>query len=534
MHLRSSSAISLLAVALICGGWSQVCAQRPVPKPGGPATSPAPPPDPAPLKELRQSFLNDVLAGSQQLTAQFSNALVKLEDELALSGDYEDAMQVQKRRREIDAILSKAPAETGPPGIPMTTSAAKTSSSSMIDGELLTGWRTSGSYAEWAMQKLTPGRYAVQFSYVLTGVSATTNGESSLASRYSAVDVAKFKLTEVSLLASAALNTRLIELNRTADALTYATVSVEPLSISHASITLRLEAMQGYPANTIRIKDVRLVPVEDKPSGALATITPTGDGTGDLEALRQVFLKQLAAARTPLVTDYLSRLKTLAAQPSVLHDKDLLEDIESEKKRVSAGPASTAGASGRKRGGPPVGAAGAAGLDGWEDLSGVRLAPDSANTTGRFKVTHDGREFWVKLAWVHCLPASEKDKDAIHAATRHFKISEEDALSIGRVAQEFARGYLEDRPLRLLVRGKKDREEKKDDAAPALVFLEDLGLFQTVLVDHGFAGLAPPEGSDRKPLLEGAMLRMLGEHEQQAMKRSPAPGAWSFRNEEDR
>lgn len=481
--------------------------------------------EPAELKELRKEFLDQVLFSSQQLTAQFSNALMKLEDELALAGDYEDAQNVQVRRKEIDAILARAPAAPVSIGIPMSLATAKTSSSSMIDGDMLSGWRTSGSFAEWAMQKLTPGRYAVQFSYVLTGVSSTSNGESSLASRFSAVDVAKFKLTEVSLLAAAAGNTRLIELNRTTDAQTYAMVTTEPLSITRGSITLRLEATQSYPANTIRIKDVRLVPVDEKPSGALATITPTGSGEKDLDALRQIFLKQLASARSPIVADYLARLKSLAAQPSVVHDKELVEEIEAEQKRASESATSLSGPQGRKKNLP------GGGLDGWEDISGARLVADSNNTTERFKVAHDGKEFWIKLAWLHCLPASEDDKDAMRSATKHFQISDDDALSIGRVAQEFARGYLEERPLRLLVRGKKD---KKNDAAPALVFLDDLGLFQTVLIDHGFAGLAPPENNDRKPLLETSMLRMLSEHEKQAMKRNPAPGAWSFHTEESK
>ena len=177
----------------------------------------------------------------------------------------------------------------------------------------------------------------------------------------------------------------------------------------------------------------------------------------------------------------------------------------------------------RKRGSAGV----SGGLDGFEDLAGERLVPDPANTAGRFKVQHEGRQFWIKLAWVRCPPATADDKDSLHLAMKHFKIDEDDALAIGRMAGEFTLGYLEDRPLRLLVRSNKN---PKDDAAPALVFLDDLGLFQMVLVDRGLAALALPPGSgDHKSTNETAMMKMLSDHEQQAMKRHPAPGAWSFR-----
>jgi hypothetical protein len=159
----------------------------------------------------------------------------------------------------------------------------------------------------------------------------------------------------------------------------------------------------------------------------------------------------------------------------------------------------------------------------------VRLVADPANSAERFKVEHEGRQFWIKLAWVRCPPPSEDDKEALRAAARHFNIDESDALAIGRVAREFTLGYLEERPLRLLLRGKKS--PAGDGAVPALVFLEDLGLFQTMLVDRGLASVSLPPGPDRKPMMETALMKMLAEHEQQAMKRSPAPGAWAFRTE---
>ena len=489
-----------------------------------PAQTP-PPAEPASLAALRASFLAQVITGSRQLNEQFNNALLKLEDELAASGDYEDAIQVQARRREVEATLAMTPSSALNPGVPMPASAAKTSSTVTIESDALTGWRSGGSYAEWTLQKLTPGRYTVQLSYVLSDAAPLPNGEPSFSSRFSAVEVAKFKFFEVSLLGPASANVRMFELARTPDAVTYAAATAEPILISRSSITLRLEALQGYAANTIRIKDIRLVPVEEKPAAPLVTSgSAAGTGEKDVETLKQLFSKQFAAACAPVTSEYLARLKTLAAQPSVASDQELLGEIEIEQKRAAGSALALLGTGDRKRGGPP----GAGGLDGFEDISGARLVADPANSAERLKIEHEGRQFWIKLAWVRCPPSSEDDQEALHTAAKHFNIDESDALAIGRVAREFTLGYLEERPLRLLLRGKKN---PNDEAVPALVFLEDLGLFQTMLVDRGFATVSLPSGSDRKPMLETALMKMLTEHEQLAMKRSPAPGAWAFRSE---
>lgn len=494
-----------------------------------PAPPPAPPPgaEPPALTALRKEFLSGVVTASKQLTDQFTNALAKLEDEFAAAGDYEEAMKVQARRKEVEASIGNAPPPAPSPGIPLVPNAAKTSANISIDEGALTGWRTMGNFAEWSLQKLTPGRYTLQFSYLCT--EARSN-DSTLTSRYATAEAVKFKFSEVSLLAAAAANTRAIELLLSKDPSAYTPVTTEPLSIPRASITLRLEAMQSAPANAIRIKDIRLVPVDEKTSpppapAASAAITSSGDAQKDVEALKQIFVKQMAAARTPIMTDYIARLKTMAAQPSVAKDRDLVEEIEAEQKRateISTTPPSVVTGSNRRKG--PAGVPG--GLDGFEDVSGARLVPDPANTGEKFKVEHEGRQFWVKLAWVRCPPASSDDRDSLQTAMKHFKIDEDEALLIGRMAQEFTIGYLEDRPLRLLVRNNK--KNSKTDAAPALVFLDDIGLFQSALVERGLAAVFFPPGLDHKSTMENGMMKMLTEREQKAMKRRPAPGAWSF------
>lgn len=483
---------------------------------------------PPALKALRAEFLGQIASSARQLTEQFANALTRLEDELAASGDYEEAMVVQTRVREVQASLAQTPAPLPDPGVPLPADAAKISSAVTLDLDALTAWRTTGSYAEWSLQHLSPGRYSVQFSYLL---AEAPSADVTLSSRFETLDVAKFKLTEVSLLAQAAANTRLFELSRSRDPSAYSSASSEPVTITRSSITLRLEALQGCAANTIRIKDIRLVPVpvEVPSSAAVAASTPSLPATGekDVESLRGRFSRQFDASRMPLLADYQARLKTLAAQPAVVRDPDLLDQIEAEQKR-SADPARTLFASpgGRKRDGTTPGDSA---MDGFEDLRGARLVIDPAATAERLKIEHEGRQFWIKLAWVKPLPASPDDKDALQSAVKHFKIEPDEALTVGREVKNFITGYLEDRPLRLLVRGRKNGA---GPASPALVYLDDVGLlFQLVLIDNGFAAYAPPPGNDRRPTGEMALMKMLADHEQQARMRKPAPGAWAFTTE---
>ena len=494
---------------------------------------PAPPPpsaasstEPPALTAARAQFLSGVVLASKQLSDQFSNALAKLEDELAAAGDYEEAIKVQTRRKEVEASVGSAGATPlSQPGVALSPNTAKTSAAVTVEDGALTGWRTAGNYAEWSLQKLTPGRYTLQFGYTSTESKAS---DSSLLARATTADVVKFKFSEVSLLAAATASTRLLELPLSKDPATYTPLVTEPISIARTSITFRLESMQSTPANAIRIKDIRLVPVEDRPAAtSVPSVTAAvSGGQQDIDALKQIYTRQLASARSPIITDYLARLKSLAAQPAFAKDRDLVEEIEAEQRRITemnAGPSDKNKGGIRRRG--PAGVAG--GLDGFDDITDARLVNDPANSAERFKVEHEGRTFFVKLAWVRCPPVAPDDKEALQLAMRHFKIDEDEALAVGRMAQEFTIGYLEDRPLRLLVRTKKEKKNG-DDASPALVFLDDIGLFQTALVQRGLAAVVFPPGLDHKSTMENGMMRMLTEQEQKAMKRRPAPGAWSF------
>lgn len=477
--------------------------------------------EPASLTATRQESLNRILAGSRQLTEQYLRALARLEDELVTTADYEGAMAVRSRIQDLESVLTLSQVEaTSSSAIALSLISAKTTGSVVVDGETITGWRTHGSTVEWTLPTLVPGRYVLELSYNLSDAPVMANGSSTSPSRFAAVETAVFKFSEVSLLTPA--NVRNIELGRSVDSVSYATARTEPLTFLRSRITVRLEAAQAYPANVIRLKDIRLIPV---PESAPATIAPAaGSSTTspeqDVIAVRQVFQKQLTTARAPLLQAYQAQLRTFAAQPAVSADRDLLDQIEVEQKRIQQELTTPASIIHRRIRGRAPGS----GMDGFDDLTGARLVSDPASRADRIKVEHDGHQFWINLAWVRCPPATHDEKDALAVAARHFGINEEDALSVGRVAREFTQGYLEGKPLRLLVRPRKGA----DQTAQALVFLDGVGLFQTVLIDHGFAALSLPQGGERKPILETALIDHLREREQRARTRRPAPGAWAF------
>lgn len=484
------------------------------------------------LLALRDEFRAQVIAGSRQLTEQYIRALGKLEDELAAAGDYEEARAALDRRLELEKVIG-ATADVSAGSLPLLATAARLSGGVSTEDGVLTEWESASAGAEWSLQKLTPGRYAFELFYTQTSPlppfappPPPKPGQPPpppLSSRDKPAESARFRLSEVSLLAGAEANVRELDLPRSDPPTEFKRLITPPLTISRSTITLRLQPVQAYPANEIRIKDIRLVPVTTAAAVPLAATTVPTTSDRDIIALREVFQKQLIAARMPLLQSHLSALDSFAARPSVAQDRELVEDVLAERQRTSQRLASPAMVDGSKR----QQTVGMAALDGFEDLQGARLLDDPASTSERLRVEHEGRRFWIKLAWVRGLPASPADKEALHHATRHFGISEEEALAVGLAAHEFVRGYLEGRSIRLLVRQPKRNEEP----APALVFVDDVSLLQTVLIDRGFAAFAPPPGGGQRPVVEGAMIKLLGDHEAQARKREPAPGAWAFHEE---
>jgi hypothetical protein len=466
-----------------------------------------------PLEIARAEFTAKVLSSSRQLNEQYARALTKLEDELSAEGNYEEALTVQTRIADLRRVLLKSPAEELGIPIPLSTSSAQLSGVSLDEG-YLTRWRTASSHAEWSVQKITPGAYVIEISYLLTG------GAASLLSTSTAETV--FRFQEVSLLASST-NFRDLTLKRSENLSTYIEVRTEPITFARTSFTLRLESLKSSSGDLIRIGGIKLIPAISSPVAApLPAPEVTLEGEKEVESLRQIFIKRLATARAPLLSAYEAKLKTLQAQPSILADTELSELISAEQKRLASAP--SLGTRNGKNG--PLDKLPGPSLEGFDDISGAQWISDPSNTAERFKVAHEGREFWIKLAWVKCPPPTPDNSGELHSAAKAFGIAEDDALSIGRIANEYARGHLEGKPLRLLVRS---QHKDKKDAAPALVFLDGTGFFQAMLIDYGFAAYAPPEGHGQKTLIEMAMMKMLQERQDKAKTKSPPPGAWAFR-----
>ena len=104
-----------------------------------------------------------------------------------------------------------------------------------------------------------------------------------------------------------------------------------------------------------------------------------------------------------------------------------------------------------------------------------------------------------------------------------FRIDVEDALAVGRAAQEFTAGYLRGKTLRLMARPMLEGASEIE----ALVFLPDVGLFQNVLIDQGLAALYVPINK-KGSMGENALLKSLFDREQAAKTRVPPSGAWAL------
>ena len=96
--------------------------------------------------------------------------------------------------------------------------------------------------------------------------------------------------------------------------------------------------------------------------------------------------------------------------------------------------------------------------------------------------------------------------------------------NLGLSAKEFTALYLEGRQLHLMLK----RARKSDETSLALVFLDDIGLFQNVIVDHGLAVIDPPASLPRGGM-EAGLLSGLQEHETAAKKQSSPQGGWGLK-----
>ncbi len=470
--------------------------------------------DAAPLTanvaKMRQDFEAAALKSTVSLNEYYDRRLAALESELAADGDYAQARLVKQRRAEIAALgrtspaAAAGPAAAGSLNVPLPAEMAKLVGVQAKSGEL-NGWHTATSSAEWTLPKVLPGTYRLELSYSMDDAGTAATGSSR-----QAAEEAEFVFREVTLLAGVTKNVLPVKITSNKGVMTSVQVP-GVLQFARAPVTLRLSCPAYYPLNTFVIRDLKLVPVMPTTDAAAAAApAPQVTLKGEFQKLQNQHAAKLLAIRSPLVAGYVAELTKLAATA-----KDEAADaIEAEQRRVSKLAASTS-----------LAKANSMGLDGYDDLSDVHYVADPANTGDRFKVEHNGEQFRVRLSWVASPPVDADDKRSLKTAMDHFGTDEAVALMVGGSAREFTELYLQGRPLRLLVRTRQGKT--KNDVPPALVFIEDIGLYQNVLIDNGFAIVDPPSNPG-KGLVEMALLRSLQDRETAARLHEPLQGGWAL------
>ncbi len=464
--------------------------------------------DPAPLAVARAGFLRQIMADSKLLTDQYEGALNKVEQELAETSDYEEARLVQQRRAELKALYPAGDAAAaGTSAFPLLPAQARFIGSAENRGDLITGWRTSGSGVEWSNLRLSPGKYYLELEANLVELPSLPG--TLVPGRSQPQESAVFDFFEVSLLPGAAENRRSFEVRLSHDDTTFDPLRIGPVNFTRSPVTLRLIAASGYPGNLLRLRNLRLTAVTAETP---MVVTPVANGPS-LDELKKSLNEALVSAQKPMLDRYLETLRKLAASDPTLKDatdaetKRLLRLMENSRGQA-AGSLRLLGNHG--------------GLNGFEDLDGAHYVADPNNRGDRFMIEHEGRRLNLRLLWVHCAPLDETDREGMRAFAKHFEMGGNDPSPLARAAQEFTAGYLEGKALRVLVRPGKN----KDSSSDALVFLPDIGLYQNVLVDQGLAAVVAPK--ERREMMENGLFDSLLEREQAAKRQKPAPGAWGF------
>ncbi len=454
------------------------------------------------VTRMRQDFEAGVRKATASLNEYYERRLASLESDLATEGDYAQARLVKMRRDEI-AAAGKTFATAAAAGVvQLSADTAKVVGVQTKNGDFQ-GWRTATSAAEWALTKLPPGAYRLELSYSMDELPAPAGSTSHVAA-----SEAEFSFREMTLLAGQTKNVLPVTLTSNKGVMTAVQVP-GILQLTHVPVTLRFGCTTSYPLNTIVFHDLKLVPVmptTEEPAAPAPVVTLGGE----FKKLQDKQAARLLAVRKPLVEAYLTQLRTLASKAK----DDVADAIEAEQRRV--GKLATSAVLSKVN---------SMGLDGYDDLSDVHFVDDPANTGDHFMVEHGGQHFRVRLAWVACPPLDGDDKRALKRAMDRFGIDEPVSIMLGGSAKEFTQLYLQARPLRLLVR--LPRDKAKADAAQALVFLEDIGLFQKVLLDNGFAVVDKPLNPG-KGAVEQTLLKSLQEREDAARTHQPPQGGWAL------
>lgn len=510
MTLRLTIPLFLLQ-ALAC---QELRGQAPEPPPAPPAVNspPAvnPPPvaaDPPALTATRAGFLRQVMTESQLLTEQYERALAKAESEVAAIGDYEEARAISQRRQQLRALYAGT-ASSLFTALPLAK--ARLMGATQAAGEMLTGWRSASSGAEWQNFRLVPGTYHLEFEANMS--DAPVAGSIYASSKFQPQQSAAFQFGEMPLTGGFSENRLNFEISRSPDETTFTPVRVGPLNLARTQLTLSLTCAAGYPANIIRIRNLRLVPVTEE-AAATTAATPPSNGSASLQQTATALKTALEAAKAATIATYMADLQKLAATKPALKDQ-----VQAETRRLQRLADQKTGATGIR-----AIATAAGSLDGFDDISDAFLADEEPLSGERFKVITGGQTLNVRLLWISCAQGEEAN-DRLKAFARYFKLTEEDAVAMGERARDFTSGYLRGKPLRLLVRPDRD----KDGTVAALLFLPDVGLYQNVLVDKGLAAILPPPRDAKRNATEKALIATLHARENAARNSNPPSGAWGL------
>lgn len=464
------------------------------------------------LANLRTGFTLQINTQSQKLTDQYERALARLEAEVADAGDYEQALQIKSRRDQLQQFLS-ANSSTSSLNLPLTPLAAKGSGiASTADGGL-TGWRSASHYAEWTLTKLAPGDYYLELDSQMVPLPSVSSGPAA-----EPAETALFEIHEVSLLPGTADNRRTFELQLTkARNPEFTSHRIGPMRFARSPVTLRMAASKSNPTNLVTFKNMRLVPA---PAATQEPDTTTPNSLiNDVPSLRSALTNALQLAYKPINERYSSKLQELAQQHPEW--KPLLDN---EKKGLEKRISKPFESKSRDTLNLPKPLASLGGISGFQDLDNVTFLDDPDNTGDRFLVSHDGKEFFIRLLWLRCAsPSAEQTPtSAPNPFTQHFALAPEDTALFGRAALQFTSGYLTGKTFRLLARNTPD----SDGTIPALLFLPDIGLFHNLLIDQGLAAVVGKPGNGGT--LERALQHSILEREKEARSRSPRPGAWAL------
>ncbi|MBV6499829.1 MAG: hypothetical protein CJBNEKGG_02292 [Prosthecobacter sp.] len=459
---------------------------------------------------LRRAFLQQVITDSQLLAEQYERALAKLEGELALAADYEEARRVKQRREEIRAVYATL-GDASTITLPLLPERARLSGAAEARGEEITGWRSAGSLAEWSAVRVQPGTYHLDLEALLGDLPGAA--AMPLASRIQPQDRAGFVFHEPSLLAGAQENRRAFEVVRPTVEGQWTAMRIGPLTFTRSPVTLRLAPAAGYPANVISFRRLRLVPAE---SGVIqAPPVPEAD---PFAAAGEALRKSLTSAQKPVLEAYAARLQALAKDAPALKDAVAAELARLDQLQTALaerGEEALLKRLERQMGG----------VAGFENIEDARLVQPEKASGDRFTIEHAGGRTDIRLLWVNCAPAEDKN-GRFKAFASHFRIDVSDIPALARSAREFTVGYLEGRKLRVLLRPGKEAGGSR----AALVFLPEVGLYQNILVEQGLAAVEMPAAGARLSITERGLHAALVQFEETA--RRLKNGAWAIAGED--